>query len=478
MSTTRHPVINGKETEGAGGLYEIRSPFSNKVIGSVTYADSVQMRSAIENSEKAFQSFRSEPSARRSRILQGTSELIAERKEEIAKLITIESGKPITYSRIEVDRAVFTFAAGAKAALHANNDIAPDLLGAPNAVGRNVMYRYFPTGVIAAITPFNFPLNLVVHKVAPAIASGNTVILKPAPQTPLTSFLLSDIMQEAGLPDGALNVVPCENDVAEAMVTDERVKVLSFTGSAAVGWKLKSLVPKKKVTLELGGNGSMIVDEVKNWDSIIKELTVAAYYYVGQVCISLQNLYVKRNLYDEMLDRMVRDSEDISANDPMNDKTLLGPMISDAAAKKSWQWITEARSTGATIHCGEFTPPNFITPTILTDVPESATIFKEEAFAPVLLMIPYDDISEPIGKINSGRYGLHASLYLSDPKTIESVYEQLEVGGLIVNDTNIFRIDTMPYGGIKDSGFGREGIEFAMREMSEMKVKVARTLSP
>ncbi|MDP4231326.1 MAG: aldehyde dehydrogenase family protein [Bacteroidota bacterium] len=474
MSLNRHPIIGSLEAEGAAGVRDVLSPHSGTNVGSVSYADSTQMEMAIAEASKVFQTFRDESPARRSRILQGTSDGIASRKEEIAQLITSESGKPITYSRIEVDRAVFTFAAAAKAALHGEDDILPDLLGAPNAVGRRVTYRYFPIGVIAAITPFNFPLNLVAHKVAPAIAAGNTVILKPAPQTPLTSFILSDIMREAGLPDGVLNVVPCENHVAEAMVTDPRIAMLSFTGSAAVGWKLKSLVPKKKVALELGGNGSAIIDEVKDWDSLITALTTAAYYYAGQVCISLQNLYVRRQYFDEMLDKIVRASKAIGAGEPTNEATILGPMISEAASLKTKSWIDEAVAAGATMHCGNYMPPNYITPTVLTNVPEDALINKEEAFAPVLLVIPYDEISEPIRKINSSRYGLQASLYSGDPKIIESVYEELEVGGLIVNDTNTFRIDTMPYGGIKDSGFGREGIEFAMREMSELKVLVNR----
>ncbi|MFI5264080.1 MAG: aldehyde dehydrogenase family protein [Candidatus Kapaibacterium sp.] len=474
MPQTRHPIIGGTETEGLAGLHEVCSPHLGTALGLVSYLNLVQMKMAIAEAGNAFRSFRNISPQVRSDILQKTSAFLAQQKEEIAALITAESGKPITYSRIEVDRAVFTFSAAAKAALHTHDDITPDLLGAPNAVGRTVTYRYFPLGVIAAITPFNFPLNLVAHKVAPAIAAGNTLLLKPAPQTPLTAFALADIMKEAGLPDGVLNVVPCDNDVAEAMFTDERVKMLSFTGSAAVGWKLKSLVPKKKVALELGGNGSAIIDEVKDWDSLIQALTVAAYYYAGQVCISLQNLYVKRTLYDEMLDKMVRASKALMALDPTHDETILGPMISESAAGKVKLWLEEAVSAGARMHCGNYMAPNYLSPTVLTNVPESATIFKEEAFAPVLIIIPYDDISEPISKINSGRYGLQASLYSSDPKIIERAYNELEVGGLIVNDTNTFRIDTMPYGGVKDSGFGREGIEFAMREMGEMKVVVSR----
>lgn len=471
---TRHPIISGTEVEGAAGLREVLSPHSGKAVGAVTYADLAQMQSSVESSHQAFQSFRNAPPEDRSAILRRTSELLAERKEEIAQTITSESGKPITYSRIEVDRAVFTFSAAAKSALHVNDGITPDLLGAPNAVGRSVTYRYFPVGVIAAITPFNFPLNLVAHKVAPAIAARNTVVLKPAPQTPLTAFMLADIMKEAGLPDGVLNVLPCENDIAEALVTNEQVNMLSFTGSAAVGWKLKSLVPKKKVALELGGNGSAIIDEVADWDSLIPALTTAAFYYAGQVCISLQNLYVKREFYAKMIDKMMRSANYITVSDPMLDETIVGPMISATAAEKVKIWIDEAVHVGAIMHCGSYLPPNYLTPTILTDVPESCSIFKEEAFAPVLLIIPYYDISESIAKINSGRYGLQVSLYSSDEKIIDQAYNQLEVGGLIVNDTNIFRIDTMPYGGVKDSGFGREGIEFAMKEMGEIKVRVLK----
>ncbi len=474
MPQTRNPIIGSSELEGTEGLREVLSPHSGTLVGSVTYAGFIQMTTAIAEAEKAFHSFRNSSTAERSRILNETSGRIAASKEEIAQLITSESGKPITYSRIEVDRAVFTFAAAAKAALHANDDIAPDLLGAPNAAGRTVTYRYFPLGVIAAITPFNFPLNLVAHKIAPAIASGNTIVLKPAPQTPLTSFMLADIMREAGLPNGVLNVVPCDNDVAEVLVMHESVKMLSFTGSAAVGWKLKSLIPKKKVALELGGNGSAIIDEVKDWDSLITALTTAAFYYAGQVCISLQNLYVKREFYDEMLDKMTRAAKAIIPGDPMHDDTLVGPMISEAATLKVKAWIDEAVSLGATMHSGSYLAPNYLTPTVLTNVPETATLHKEEAFAPVLIITPYDYVTEAIIKINAGHYGLQAALYSNDEKIIGIAYNQLEVGGLIINDTNSFRIDTMPYGGVKDSGFGREGIDFAMREMSEIKVMVKR----
>lgn len=427
---------------------------------------------ALEAIRKADEIFHTVPLSadERSIILQRTSNLLANRKEEFASLITKEAGKPITYSRIEVDRAVFTFAAASAWALRSEEEIYPNLLDAPNAVGRKVLYSYFPVGVALAITPFNFPLNLVAHKLAPAIAAGNTIVLKPAPQATLTAYLLADVLKEAGLPDGWLNVISCENDVAEAMVTDDRVKVLSFTGSAAVGWYLKSLVPKKKVTLELGGNGAVIVDDVADIDALIKSLIVAGFYYAGQVCISLQKLFIRTELYDEVIKKFVDAAREAVVGDPSDEKTLVGPMISPAAAEKSWSWVEEAVAKGAAKLCGEFRKPNIITPTILENVPLDCKAFTEEIFAPVVIAHRYDNIDSVIQILNKSRYGLQAGLYSTDPETIKKVYTNLEVGGLIVGDTNTFRIDTMPYGGVKDSGFGREGVEFAMREMMEVKV--------
>jgi acyl-CoA reductase-like NAD-dependent aldehyde dehydrogenase len=469
----RHPIINGNEVLGNAGERIINNPFDGREVGKVTYADQLQASIAIERADSTFRSVKLS-SLTRAEILAKASVQILERKDEFASVIAKEAGKPIQYARGEVDRAAFSFLAASNVASCFDEAIYPDLRGAPNAVGRSVSYKYFPVGVLCAITPFNFPINLVAHKVAPAIACGNTIVLKPAPQTPLTSFLLSDVLKEAGLPSGWLNIVPCENDVAQHIAEDERVKMLSFTGSANVGWYLKSLIPKKKVTLELGGNGAVIVDEVTEIDLLVKSLVVSGYAYAGQVCISLQNLYIKDTHYDEVATKFVEASNKVVVGNPMIEDTIVGPMITRQAAEKAWGWVEDAVQKGATRLCGEFRPSNIITPTILENVPNDCNVSCEEVFAPIVVLHKYSDIEEVINELNASRYGLQAGLFSSNRDVIERVYDKLEVGGLIIGDTNTFRIDTMPYGGVKDSGYGREGIEFAVREMCEIKVMVEK----
>lgn len=469
--TTRHPIINGSSTLGEAGLRDVIDPFHHTVIAQVSYASKAQVNEAITSAYNVFKSNKLS-AVQRSEILKNASLMLADLSEEIARTITAESGKPITYSRIEVDRAVFTLKASAEAAKAFHEDLRINVSDAPGGKGKNVSVRYFPAGVLAAITPFNFPLNLVMHKVAPAIACGCPVVLKPAPQTPLTAFMLADIFHQCDLPNGWLNVVPCENDVAESIVTDDRVKVLSFTGSASVGWKLKSLVPKKKVTLELGGNGAVIVDNVDDWDSLIASLCTSAFYYAGQVCISLQRLFVKRELYDELLQRFIASAKILPLGDPNREDVVVGPMINQAASEKALGWIESAIASGAIKHTGDYQKPNIITPTILTNVDPNCELSCEEAFAPVVIVEPYDSFEAVIERVNSSRYGLQVGVFTDDEKKINLAYERLEAGGVIINNTNTFRIDTMPYGGVKDSGFGREGVLWAMEEMCEPKVLV------
>jgi acyl-CoA reductase-like NAD-dependent aldehyde dehydrogenase len=377
-------------------------------------------------------------------------------------------------ARLEVDRAVFTFKAAAEAAHRANEGEVMDMSVTAAGVGRTGSFRYFPIGVVLAITPFNYPLNLVAHKAAPAIAAGNTVVLKPAPQTPLTAFMLAEIMQQSGLPAGVLNVVPCENNVAESMVRDERVAMVSFTGSDAVGWKLKSIAGRAKVALELGGNGCVIVNDADDLTDVANTLARAAFGYAGQICISLQNLIIRRKLFRPMLERIIAQANQITVADPKLESTIVGPMISEAAARKVESWIQEAVSSGADRHTGEYKAPNWITPTVLTKTRIDSAIYMNEAFAPIVIVQLYDSFDEAISIVNESKYGLQAGLFTNDIRLINQAYEQLDVGGLIVNDANSFRLDTMPYGGIKSSGFGREGIIFAMREMSEVKMLVTK----
>jgi acyl-CoA reductase-like NAD-dependent aldehyde dehydrogenase len=470
----RGPITGGVETLDGVSSKKILAPYDDAILEEIAYASSEQLTDAIKAAHTAFAVSRIESPEVRSARLAKISQLIAERKELFADSITAESGKPITYSRIEVDRAVYTFAAAAKEAKTAEDPIHLDFSDAPNGKDRTGHYRYFPTGTVAAITPFNFPLNLVAHKVAPALAVGNTIILKPAPQTPLTSYLLADVIADAGVPSGFFSLLPCDNDVAEALVKHSDIKVVSFTGSAKVGWYLKSLVPKKKVTLELGGNGAVIINDWNDIDSILPSLITAAFYYAGQVCISLQRLFIKAELYDEVLARFIEAARSIVVGDPRDPATVVGPMISPDAVERVENWIADAVKLGAVQHCGEIRKPKFITPTILTNVPETCDLSCEEVFAPVVIVEKYSRIEDVIDKLNASRYGLQVGLFSKDQTLIDTVYRDLNVGGLIVGDTNAFRIDTMPYGGVKDSGFGREGIIYAMREMTEMKLLVSR----
>jgi acyl-CoA reductase-like NAD-dependent aldehyde dehydrogenase len=452
----------------------VHNPFDGSVVGRVTYADKKQAISTITAAKEVFRSFSKTPSHVRAAILYRTSEGIAKRKEELAQLIAKEAGKPITYARVEVDRASFTFRSAAEACRHAREGVVMDMSAAPQSAGREGSYRRFPIGVVLAITPFNFPLNLVAHKVAPALAVGNTVVLKPAPQTPLTSFVLADILREAGLPDGVLSIVPCANEVAEQMVSHPDVAMVSFTGSDVVGWKVKSLAGKARVALELGGNGSVIVEEIRGRPALVKSLSTAAFNYAGQICISLQTLYVHQRHYESLLDDLVSAANAVVVGDPLDDQTLTGPMISGSAAEKVEGWIAQAIAKGARRLTGEFRSPNWITPTVLVDVPHDCDIYQHEAFAPVMIVEPYTDSKDVFDIINRSKYGLQAGLFTSDVSTIYRAYEELEVGGLIVNDTNAFRLDTMPYGGVKNSGIGREGVVFAMDEMSDLRVLIVQ----
>jgi len=470
----RNPIIGGNTIVGEAGPREVIDPYDGSIVGEVTYVSRTQAESAITAAISAFERTRIQSSGERSDVLNKCSRALARDKEKIALLITRESGKPITYARAEVDRAVLTFAAAAEGARHARDGHVIDLSAAPNGAGRRASYQYFPLGVIVAITPFNFPLNLVAHKVAPAIASGNSIVLKPAPQTPLTSFALADILVESGLIPGALNVVPCENQVAETLVTHPEVKMVTFTGSTAVGWKLKALAAKARVTLELGGNGMIIVDEIEDIEKLVKQLSMAAFNYAGQVCIGLQNLLVRRSLYQGLLDKLLEAAKSLPVGDPKDAKVVVGPMISAQAAEKVDRWIAEAVSKGAKHLTGNFNSPKLIKPTILSNVPHVCEIWSDEAFGPILNVEAYDELSDAISIVNQSRYGLQAALFSNDLSKINRAYEQLEVGALIVNDTNNYRVDSMPYGGVKDSGLGREGVVFAMREMSEMKLLVEK----
>ena len=367
----------------------------------------------------------------------------------------------IAEARAEVDRAIFTFAVAAAESTRVGGEWLPLDLHA-TAAGRSGIVRRFPVGPIAAITPFNFPLNLVAHKLAPAIAAGCTVVLKPAPQTPFTSFMLGEAIESAGWPPGALNILPLSNDDAEKMVADDRLKMLTFTGSGKVGWMLKAKSGKKKVTLELGGNAAVIVHSDADVDFAAERCVAGGFSYAGQSCISAQRIYVQREVEGKFTAALLARVAKLVTGNPLDEVTDVGPMINEDAARRAESWINEAVQQGATLLAGGARRGAVLDPTVLSHTRPEMKVSCEEVFAPVVIVQPYDQFSDALRAVNHSPFGLQAGLFTRDVKLIFQAYQELEVGGLIVGDSSAFRIDQMPYGGVKDSGIGREGLRYAI----------------
>jgi acyl-CoA reductase-like NAD-dependent aldehyde dehydrogenase len=452
-----------------GATSEIKSPYDGSLVGVVTLASPRQIEAAIAASVRAFQVTRKLPAFKRQAILRAVSSRIQQKRDEFARIMALESGKPIKTARAEVDRAIFTFSVAAEEATRIGGEYLPLDLQEFTA-GRWGIVRRYPVGPIAAITPFNFPLNLVAHKVAPAIASGCTVVLKPAPQTPFSAFLLAELIHEAGWPAGALNVVPTSNEDAALIVSDDRLKMLSFTGSSAVGWKLKATAGKKKVTLELGGNAAVAIHSDADLEFAAERCAVAGFSYAGQSCISVQRILVHRPAFDSFLQKFIERTKKLKTGDPLDESTDIGPLIRASDAERASNWIQEAVSAGAKILLGGGRKGSVIEPTILTNTRAEMKVNCEEVFAPVKTVEPYDDFADALGRINASPYGLQAGLFTNDARLIFRAYDALEVGGLIVGDVPTFRIDHMPYGGVKDSGLGREGLRYAIEEMTEPRL--------
>ncbi len=384
-------------------------------------------------------------------------------------MITLESGKPISDARSETNRAINTFKTASEESKRLPGELLPlDL--APGSEGRIGLVRRYPVGPVIGITPFNFPLNLVAHKIAPALACGNTIILKPAPKTPLTALLLAEVIEEAGPPAGAVSVLPCPNPVAEAIVTDHRMKMLTFTGSPEVGWYLKEKAGRKRVVLELGGNAGVIIHSDADLDFAVKRCAVGAFSYAGQVCISVQRIYVQDQIFDKFMNAFVPYVKSLRAGDPLEESTVVAPMVDRKAADRTEGWVKEAQAGGAKVLTGGRRQGTFFEPTVLTDTNPQMKVNCREVFAPVVTVTRYDTLEEAIRMLNESVYGLQAGIFARDVKEIFKAYDALEVGGIIVNDVPIYRIDHMPYGGVKNSGFGREGIRYAIQEMTEIRL--------
>jgi glyceraldehyde-3-phosphate dehydrogenase (NADP+) len=466
-----YPFLVGGERRFSAERVEIRSPYDQQVVGVVSYASARDVEEAIARAASAFETTRRLPSYARAEVCRRVASELTARKEELAELITLEAGKPIRDARTEVTRAITTFTVAAEEAKRMGGELLPLdwLSGSEN---RWAIVRRFPIGPILGITPFNFPLNLVAHKVAPALASGNPIIIKPAPQTPLSALRLGEIVHHAGWPDGGISVLPCSNDVAGQMLADERIRMLSFTGSAEVGWMLKARVPKKKVVLELGGNAAVIVHEDADLDYAARRSVQGGFGYAGQTCISVQRIYVHESVAEPFLTRVLDGVRNLIVGDPREETTDVGPMISVTAAERAERWIREAVEAGAKVLVGGERSGAFLMPTVLTDVTPEMKVSCEEVFAPVVVVSRYADFEEAIRQVNASRYGLQAGVFTRDVKRIFRAYEAIDVGGLIINDVPTYRADHMPYGGVKESGFGREGVRYAIEEMTEPRILV------
>ena len=463
-------LLDGKwSTEGQ--QTEVHSPYDGIVVGTVCFAGRPQVDQAIAAAVRAFEVTRKLPSYERQRVLQRVSRQLAEQREEFARSIALEAGKPIKTARAEVDRAIFTFQVASEEATRIYGEYLPMDLQEFTA-GRWALVRRFPLGPIAAITPFNFPLNLVAHKVAPAIAAGCTVVLKPASQTPRTALLLAQAIEKAGWPAGALNVLPLRNQDADQLVTDDRLKMLSFTGSPAVGWKLKSQSRKKRVTLELGGNAGVIIHSDADLDYAAERCVVGAFSYAGQSCIAVQRILVQRAVYEPFLQKFLERVGKLKAGDPLDEGTDVGPLISEQDAIRACEWVEEAVAGGATARCGGKRSGSVVEPTVLTGTRPQMRVNCQEIFAPVKTVEPYDGFEDALRIVNDSAYGLQAGVFTQDAKLIFQAYEELEVGGVLAGEVPTFRIDHMPYGGVKDSGMGREGLRYAIEEMTERKLLV------
>ncbi len=455
----------------AGRPSTVACPYDGAPVAVVHRAGPDDLEQAIEAAARGFATTRGLPSHRRASILRAVSGAIAARAEELARTIALEAGKPIKQARAEVGRSVITFAAAADEATRPRDE-ALRLDAAPGGEGREAIVRRFPIGPIAAITPFNFPLNLVAHKLAPALAAGCPVVLKPAPQTPVSALKLAEIVYQAGWPAEGLSVLPLDTEHAAPLVEDERFKMLSFTGSPGVGWGLKARAGRKKVVLELGGNAGCIVHSDANLPFAAERCVVGGFSYAGQSCISVQRIFVHAPAYEEFMDSFVPKVRALRVGPPLDEQADLSSLISRRDAERVAAWLAEARDAGAEVLIGGEVQGSVVAPTVVVKAGPKLKVNCQEVFAPVVTLQTYDDFEQALAAVNDSEFGLQAGLFTNDVRRIFRAFDVLEVGGLMVNEVPTWRLDPMPYGGVKASGFGREGLRYAIDEMTEPKLLV------
>ncbi|PID04346.1 aldehyde dehydrogenase [Sporosarcina sp. P2] len=468
---TQHLLINGEWVE-TKEYTDLHSPYSGEVIAHIAKATKNETDQAIETALQTRRVMAKMPAYQRAEILENLVSLLHERSEEAAEIIAMEAAKPIATARDEVLRTIETYKFAAEEAKRIYGETLP-LDAARGGVNRLAYTVREPLGVIGAITPFNFPMNLVAHKIGPAIATGNTIVLKPAAQTPLSSYFIAELLMEAGLPAGALNVITGDGqEIGDQIVTDDRVKMITFTGSPAVGIGIKNKAGLKRVTLELGSNAAVIIDQGVDLDQVVSRCVSGAFSFQGQVCISLQRVYIHEELYDEFVSKIVEETEKLVMGDPLHEETEVSALISSKDVERTLSWIDEAKCQGANVVTGGKVQGNILYPTILTEAGSHLKVSCNEVFAPILVIDKVKSVEDAIEQVNDSRFGLQAGIYTNDIHTALYAADELYVGGVMINDIPTFRVDNMPYGGVKESGNGREGLKYAIEEMTEMKLVV------
>jgi len=461
MLKESYPYYLASEPHYANTDLDVTNKYTGEVATKVAMADADTIDKAIAAAEEAQPAMAAMAPFERQAVLEHCVKRFTERADELAQALCIEAGKPIKDAKGEVSRLIDTFKIAAEESVRINGEVV-NLEISARAKGYQGMTKKVPIGPCSFISPFNFPLNLAAHKVAPAIAAGCTFVLKPASRTPIGALIIGEVLAETDLPKGAFSILPCSRDGADLFTTDERLKLLSFTGSPDVGWALKAKAGKKPVVLELGGNAACVVDEDADIEDAIDRVIVGAYYQSGQSCISVQRLLVHSKIYDEFKSRYVEKVKALVSGDPSNEDTFIGPMISEGEAERLHGWIEEAKEKGATILCGGTRDGAMLEATVMENVPNDCDASAEEAFGPLSILVPFDDYDEALEEVNNSRYGLQAGVFTRDIYKAHKAWDVLDVGGLVIGDVPSWRVDNMPYGGVKDSGLGREGIRYAI----------------
>ncbi|MBI4025524.1 MAG: aldehyde dehydrogenase family protein [Verrucomicrobia bacterium] len=468
-----YPLLLGGEWTSGESVQEVRAPYDGALIGRVWRASAAQTEEAVQRAQRGFQAFRRTPAHVRRGILLRCAALIEQRQPQLADLLSREAGKPVTISTLEVRRMKLTFELAAAELTRFGGELLPVDFD-ERAENCECVVRRFPVGIVAAIVPYNWPLNLAAHKIAPALAVGSTLLVKPATATPLSTLALGHVLIDAGTPPDALSILPCPALLAQKWVEDERVAMVSFTGSAAVGWRLKSIAGRKKVALELGGNAAVVVHQDADIDRAVQRIVLGGYGYAGQVCISVQRVFAHQAIFDRFQSQLAEAVRRCPYGDPLDPKTVCGPLIDSANAERVEAWIQEAVQAGARILAGGERKGNILSPTLLDCVNPSMRVCREEVFGPVVTLESYNEWEDALRRVNDSPYGLQAAVFTRDADRIHQAFCELEVGGVIANEFPTMRVDNFPYGGVKGSGFGREGVRYAMEEMTEPKVLFTR----